>query len=568
MTHRYSDFHGFPLRSRRNDAAFAPAGRIALAALAFAFAAGCGQPVSESEDAPSEPRAKVEAPTDASGRDKTPEVRQVSVSKERVDGFCGACHAYPPPETFPAHAWEREVERGFQFFEDADSDLQPPDIQAVVRYYEDRAAEELPVLEPTDPEAPRPAAFERRSVFGAEPEWLPALSFLEFVDLNGDGAEDELMICDMALGTIAVGRDIDRLEPVWTILSRQVANPARATVVDLNRDEQNDLLVANLGTPLPSDSREGQVVWLEAEEDGGFRHHVLRTGLGRVADVRAGDFDQDGDLDLVVAVFGWQRLGEILLLENEGFTASGLPTFSDRVLDPRHGAIHVPVVDLDGDGRLDIVALISQEYEAVVAYMNRGEEGFEAVTLFEGPHPAFGSSGIEAVDLDGDDDLDVLLTNGDVYDGPEIKPYHGVSWLENQGSLSFEHHDLGNLYGAHRAVAADFDDDGDLDIVASSFLAAPNFEEQRRAVHADALVLFEQTEPGAFRRSVLQSVQCDYPCVAVGDVTGNGRLDILAGRFLAFGSMLKRLPPPVVEPTPSIHLWENRGPEEVAAEEE
>src|SRR6266849_4562892 len=35
---------------------------------------------------------------------------------EQVHEFCGACHAYPPPETFPRFAWRREVKQGYDFF--------------------------------------------------------------------------------------------------------------------------------------------------------------------------------------------------------------------------------------------------------------------------------------------------------------------------------------------------------------------------------------------------------------------------------------------------------------------
>ena len=85
----------------------------------------------------------------------------------------------------------------------------------------------------------------------------------------------------------------------------------------------------------------------------------------------------------------------------------------------------------------DIVALITQEFEEIVAFVNRGEGHFERHLLFQALNPSFGSSGIELVDLDGDGDLDVLFTNGDGFDQSEAKPYHGVQWLENLGDMRF-----------------------------------------------------------------------------------------------------------------------------------
>jgi hypothetical protein len=206
------------------------------------------------------------------------------------------------------------------------------------------------------------------------------------------------------------------------------------------------------------------------------------------------------------------------------------------VLDDRHGTIHVPVADLNGDGKPDFVALISQEHETIVAFLNEGGGKFRKQTLYEAPHPAWGSSGIQLVDLNGDGQLDVLYTNGDILDEPYLfKPYHSVQWLENKGGLRFEHHPLTPMYGVHRAVAADMLGSGRRDVVAVSFLPGDKFPE-RKSRRADAIILLEQVAPGRFERHTLSSVDCDHVTCAVGDLYGTGRLDIVVGNFSAPGT--------------------------------
>src|SRR5262249_13711914 len=104
-------------------------------------------------------------------------------------------------------------------------------------------------------------------------------------------------------------------EPAWRILG-EAPVPARAEVVDLDGDGHADVLVACLGSFFPSDSQLGKVLWLRGTADGTFTPITLLEGVGRVADVQAADFNGDGKLDLVVAVFGWNTSGEILYLEN------------------------------------------------------------------------------------------------------------------------------------------------------------------------------------------------------------------------------------------------------------
>jgi len=209
----------------------------------------------------------------------------------------------------------------------------------------------------------------------------------------------------------------------------------------------------------------------------------------------------------------------------------------------------VPVADLNGDGRPDFVALISQEHETVVAFLNEGNGRFRKETIYEAPHPAYGSTGIQLVDLDGDGRLDVLYTNGDVFDDNILKPYHGIHWLQNKGVFPFEDHLLTSMQGVHRAVAADFQGTGRRDLVAVSLLPASVFP-QRRKMNLDSVIYLEQTAPGKFVRHSLESVTCDHATCVVGAWDGDGRSHLAIGNACLFDQ--DRV-------TCSLTLWKNLG---------
>jgi hypothetical protein len=393
---------------------------------------------------------------------------------------------------------------------------------AVLDYYLRNSPAELPAL-PPDP-ADVPLRFVPRSI-GRPPDALPAVTFVGATDLDGDGAP-EILVCDAQADEVSV---IDGEER--TLAS--VPAPARAEVADVDGDGRLDIVVAVLGKLYPTDGRVGRVVLLRGDGLGNFAPEAILRGVGRVADVRAGDLDGDGDVDLAVAVFGHLTVGEVGWLEQ----ADG--RFAYHTLLEKPGAVHVPILDLDGDGRLDIVALVTQDTEAVVALLNRGGGAFEARTLFEAGTPVFGLAALEPVDLDADGDVDFLFTNGDSFDllnedyGPVdywtlVRPHHGVHWLENAGGLGFVHRALHRCYGAYRALPGDFDGDGDLDvIVATQFNLWIDPARQ-------SLVWLENAGGGRFAAHAVGNDPTHLVTATLADLDGDGRPDVVTGGMHAF----------------------------------
>jgi hypothetical protein len=307
--------------------------------------------------------------------------------------------------------------------------------------------------------------------------------------------------------------------------------PAHIEPVDLNLDGAKGFLVAELGSREPADHDRGKVVWLRPETPEGFLSIPLQEGLGRVADVQAADFDGDGDgdLDLVVAEFGWHTTGRILLLRNQSGQGPE-PQFTLEVVDERHGAIHVPVADLNRDGHPDFVALVSQEHEVVDAFLNKGDGTFWKERLYDAGDPSRGSSGIELIDIDGDGDLDVVHTNGDSFDSYYVKPYHGIRWLENTGSFPFLVHELTAFPGVHRAMAADLDGDGDMDIVACAFLPE-QLEDGADRQAFNSVIWLEQVAPGQFVRHVIEHGNPSHATLVLADFDEDGDIDVVVGNF-------------------------------------
>lgn len=466
----------------------------------------------------------------------TTAVQGSSVPSPRVAQFCGHCHAFPQPHTFARSEWRAEVAQGFRFYEVAENlKLDVPTEDEVVAFYESAAPENIP--------EPLPQDVEESSIFRSKVRADDSVAMSISGVFPGAHA-GELWACDMRTATIyrseETGRFSEAVRPV------ECANPCRLNWADLDRDGQSELLVSDLGSFFPQDHLNGAVWKLDPLAD--WKCTPVIQGISRVADVQPGDLDRDGDLDLVVAEFGWRRTGRLLVLWNPGH--SDFTTWKQEVIDPRHGAIDVPLIDLDGDGHLDIVALLSQEFEMVVAYLNRGEGQFEQKVIFAANEPSFGSSGIEIVDFDQDGDSDVILSNGDSFDSSYVKPFHGVRWLENVGRYPFVAHDVVRMAGVHRTVAGDIDLDGDLDLASVSLLP-PSVMQKRKGL--PSIIWMENQGNDQFLSHVMEVDAAHHASCELNDVDQDGDLDIVATNFrwqeetgppVTWFINQKRLPPP------------------------
>ena len=235
---------------------------------------------------------------------------------------------------------------------------------------------------------------------------------------------------------------------------------------------------------------QGNGTFAEVTDARGLTDSAKAYGFG----VLATDYDNDGFLDLFVANdsvpnFLYRNRG------GGGFESTGLMAGVALNAQARAQAgMGADAGDYDNDGFLDIV-MTAFAHDTNTLFRNLGNGSFEDVTESTGlAGPTFEpmSWGVAFLDADLDGQLDLFFANGHIY--PQVDDFPSLGEHFRQKSAFFwndkgHFHDVSQTAGGGLQVphtsrglaVGDLDNDGDLDIVLNNMDEAPTILENRQS---------------------------------------------------------------------------------------
>ncbi|WP_194775347.1 FG-GAP repeat domain-containing protein [Pararhodonellum marinum] len=437
--------------------------------------------------------------------------------------YCGTCHLKPDPELLDKKTWEKSVlpdmrkRLGLRLPEDPQVAINAmnPEVYPVTAYISESDWKKIEAyyLEEA-PEKPLP----QQEIPEIE-KGIPGFK-LEIPDLGKQRAPLTTMLRkDMDRNLLYVG---DRLGQVFVLQSDSmeiidsIQVDSAPSDIRFRKDGSLDLLT--MGIMDPSTKAIGQ--WNRYPGTGLQAPNLQFENLNRPVHFAFGDLNQNGMEDVVISNFGNHK-GNLAWFEQtqEGYKEHRLRDFP--------GARRAFIEDMDGDGLPDIVVLMAQAYEGVYIFYNQGGGKFleKAALQF---HPLFGCSDFDLVDFDGDGHLDILLTNGDNADlSPIFKNYHGVRIFLNDGKNNFEEAWFFPMHGASRAIAGDFNGNGEMDVAAISFF--PDWDQMPRQ---DFLYFQNQGNLNFKPFALPEPLISNWLILEKADLDNNGKEDLLLGSLM------------------------------------
>lgn len=276
-----------------------------------------------------------------------------------------------------------------------------------------------------------------------------------------------------------------------------------------------------LGTMKANDVAEGKVMQMAMPGKLRFADTVA-SSLPRPVQAVPADINKDGLSDWIVCGFG-HDLGGLYWYQQDGHGK-----YIKHTILNMPGSLQVITGDFNADGWIDLMALFGAADECIRLFLNDHHGGFTSKKLLSFP-AVYGSGSFQLADMNGDGLKDILYTCGDNNDYSTIlKPYHGVYVYVNAGNDVYQEKYFYPINGCTKAVAADFDLDGDADIAAIAFYADLDNKP------AEKFIFLEQSAPLRFTaHSPPIENYGRWICMDVKDYDHDGDADIVLGNFSA-----------------------------------
>jgi hypothetical protein len=222
---------------------------------------------------------------------------------------------------------------------------------------------------------------------------------LAVADFNGDGNLD-LVVGDAQFGTLnlLLGNGDGTFQPMVALDSG--GNPMALAVADLNNDGSPDLVMAT--------GPDGQIVTILNQGNGTFDPPEVFSVPGATA-LAIGDFNGDGNLDVACATLVDGAHGAesaVVLLLGQGNGELGTPENIVSEGNP-YGSALVAAADLNGDGKLDLVAISGSDGEYTLVLLGNGDGTFQKPTAYVMAHPTV----LGTADFNGDGKIDIVTAN-------------------------------------------------------------------------------------------------------------------------------------------------------------